>query len=471
MRYNWDGDVIHPACVVERKRFAPGGSHPVRTDIREFVSPADDVVLKELLKELVHTKGLPQTKEPGDFDRRASILWDHVARTVTYQGDRKRKGKRDHRDVWLFPSEVLALGRGDCEDASFLLASLLLGSGISPFNVRVVLGHLVDPEGRPLGDHCWPMYKNELGEWCILEATRERAAWRLIRADDLAESGEIAYEPHFCFNNHHLWSVRHERTHYRDIQQYLEGHSERLVNLENPRFPSGGWLSMITGDDSPGHWELTTQVLRVFGFSDDAISIAAEASQDADFYEWHDPEAHAQTGCSLETGATTQSPKQGIQAFVRWIESRKASFLDTREPKPALFWLGYLLHGIQDLDSHQGATNAQHAYESYIRPGKDADCDHDPQNREHAVQDCLAFLDSLLPRHPNLQALKAFQAGFSILPPKLSKTEKETLLGKAGWDLTVKAYLEYKALASKYEAVQASNPRITWDRKAVLARL
>lgn len=172
MSYNWDGDCIVHESAIENKRYVPGSRKAIASDIREFVSPADDVIIKDILKTLIKNNGLPATKETGDFDKRAMVIWDHVARKVKYKHDRKEQRKAD---FWLYPSEVHTLEKGDCEDGSFLLASLLIGSGISPFNVRVVLGELRKKNGESLGGHCWVTYKNERGKWCILESTFDRA--------------------------------------------------------------------------------------------------------------------------------------------------------------------------------------------------------------------------------------------------------------------------------------------------------
>jgi hypothetical protein len=279
MNYNWDGDIIIQDSAVDKKRYVIGSKRPITTDIREFVSPADDVVIKGILAKLTETKKMPSSKNPGDFDRRALLIWDHVARNVRYKFDAKEQRKDD---FWLFPSEVHTLAYGDCEDGSFLLASLLIGSGISPFNVRVALGELYDGKGTPLGGHCWPMYKNEAGRWCILESTFDRAPRSLPTADRFTDSGDSRYLPHFCFNNYHLWAIRHEMKPERNIQNYLKKKSKRgaLANMNNTEFPSGGFLSIITGDASPGHLELTSDALEKFGFSEDAIAMASDAAQD-----------------------------------------------------------------------------------------------------------------------------------------------------------------------------------------------
>lgn len=471
MNYNWDGDVIIQESAVEKKRYVIGSGKPVTTDIREFVSPADDVVIKEILKQLAEKKNLPNTKNTGDFDKRAMIIWDHVACKVTYRNDAKEQREGD---FWLFPSEVRTLGYGDCEDGSFLLASLLIGSGISPFNVRVVLGELFDQYGGSLGGHCWPMYKNEAGRWCILESTFDRAPWSLPTADRFTGKTEMRYVPHFCFNNYHLWTIRHEEHPRTSVQRYLNRKSRRgaLANLKDPKFPSGGWLSAITGDNSPGHLELTGEALNAMGFSEYAVSVASDAAQDPDFYEWYNPAAHAQTDCDLRTGATNQTRADAISAYLAWIGKGKQRFLTANNDAHALFFLGYLLHGVQDLASHQGLTNSQHAFESYVVHKNGDDCDHLEVNRQTARQLTTAFLQRLETRNPAFfKRMMKYDAGFAIFGAKVSKEEKCTLLGKKEWDLSIKAYREYKGLAGKYVKVKDSNPVALWNTEEVFNQL
>lgn len=70
-------------------------------------------------------------------------------------------------EYWAFPSETLQRKLGDCEDTSFLLASLLLASRIPNRNVRVVLGSY-DYVG-----HAWVEVLTE-GGWYILESTSDK---------------------------------------------------------------------------------------------------------------------------------------------------------------------------------------------------------------------------------------------------------------------------------------------------------
>ncbi|MEJ2696208.1 MAG: transglutaminase-like domain-containing protein [Candidatus Sulfobium sp.] len=205
MGYNWEGDVIIQDTAIEKKRYVIGRKQPITTDIREWISFQDNIIMKEILAELRQKHGLPATRKPGDFDKRAMVVWQFIADNVTYVYDTK-KYKKD--DFWLFPPETYQIGKGDCEDGSFLLASLLIACGISPFCVRVVLGRAYDANNNALGGHCWPVYKNESGRWCVLESTVDKISSGMPDADELTKEGRpFRYEPLYCFNGHHLWEI------------------------------------------------------------------------------------------------------------------------------------------------------------------------------------------------------------------------------------------------------------------------
>jgi transglutaminase-like putative cysteine protease len=214
--YNWAGNTIIRDTVIWGKRAVIGYQNIyIPTDIRAWLSSQNSEVIKRSLQDI----GLPSAKGPGTFDLRAWRIWDYVARSVEYVSDKKSCGMED---FWLFPEETVMIRKGDCEDSSFLLATLLLASGISQHCIRVVLGRVISPDG-PFG-HAWVVYLNEEGVWCILESTLDAAPARLVPADPFSRPGNnYQYEPKFCLNDAHLWSMSQDRT---PIADYLKARGQ-----------------------------------------------------------------------------------------------------------------------------------------------------------------------------------------------------------------------------------------------------
>ena len=472
MSYNWEGDLILQDTIIEKKRYVIGNqARQIKTDIREWISFQDNNIMKEILRGLVKEKGLPTIRTPGSFDKRAMIIWDFISQNIKYVHDSERQGKED---FWLFPPEIYTLRKGDCEDGSFLFASLLIASGISPFCVRVVLGEVFDENGRSLGGHCWPVYKNEMGQWCILESTLDTIPSRMPLAGKLAPPGQFfQYVPYYCFNNYHLWQILPpDDAPSKGIEKYLKLHGNK-VNMKKTRLPSGGWLSRITGDWEPGHLEITEWILKSFDFSEDAIDVVGDASQDPDFYDWYTPCAHAQTDNDRD-GRTSESREQATGNYLKWIKDLHGRLIAAIEVdiRSGLFLLGYILHGIQDLATHKGITNAQHSYVSKIL-GKKNDPDHDAHNREKAKQYSSIYIDFLKKKYAgSYKKLKGYQ-GRVFLWEKLMPSEKATLLKKEGWDLTPLAFIEYSSLADKYRKIRNKYPieSTLWNTEEVFENM
>lgn len=197
---NWPGDVIVRDTIMWDKRAVLGNTSVyIPTDIREWISSTESEVIIRALQEIK----LPTAREAGTFDLRAWTIWDFVARSVQYVTDKQLCGLED---FWLFPEETLMLHKGDCEDTSFLLATLLLAGGISEHCVRVVLGKVSSPDGAY--GHAWVVYQNEAGIWCLLESTLDTVPTQLTPADPFTQPGnQYLYQPQFCLNASHLWSM------------------------------------------------------------------------------------------------------------------------------------------------------------------------------------------------------------------------------------------------------------------------
>lgn len=198
--YNWSGDAILRDTIMWDKRAVLGSTSVyIPTDIRQWLSSTESEVIIRALQEL----NLPAAREAGTFDLRAWSVWDYVARSVKYVTDKQSCGMED---FWLFPEETLMLHKGDCEDSSFLLATLLLASGISEHCVRVILGKVSSPDGEY--GHAWVVYQSEAGAWCLLESTLDTVPSKLTPADPFTQPGnQYLYQPQFCLNAAHLWSM------------------------------------------------------------------------------------------------------------------------------------------------------------------------------------------------------------------------------------------------------------------------
>ena len=176
-RFNWDGDrIVHEAIVPSSRPVVGRRSGGYDIDVREFLVSERNAVMGRTLREDMRkfvgsVSGgnwkLFTSRGSGSFDHRAEMIAAFVGAEVAY-----RYG--GGRDPWQFPDETLAIRAGDCEDRALLIASLLLASGTSSFNVRVALGRLRtwDARGRRReNDHVWVMYKDEAGRWQLLEPT------------------------------------------------------------------------------------------------------------------------------------------------------------------------------------------------------------------------------------------------------------------------------------------------------------
>ncbi len=212
-RWNWDGDVIVHQPIVPSGRRVVGvrSKRSYNIDVREYLTSMHNAVMQQVVREKIPlylrkchgSVARFDARKQGSFDYRAATITNFVADNIAYQAG---KG----RDPWQFPDETLAIEAGDCEDRAFLLASLLLAAGISPYNVRVAFGQMV-VAGTP-HDHMWVMYKNERGQWALIEPLRVGKVLADEHIPETRKLGQFApqveYVPQFLFNDSHLWAVK-----------------------------------------------------------------------------------------------------------------------------------------------------------------------------------------------------------------------------------------------------------------------
>ena len=111
--------------------------------------------------------------------------FDFVSKRIIYRTDLKQYGIKEK---WAFPIETLTSQQGDCEDTSFLLASLLLAARVKPGNVRVVIGKRDD-----IG-HAWVEAKTDNG-WYILESTSDEPLKYGVNTWKILEGYRTGYSP------------------------------------------------------------------------------------------------------------------------------------------------------------------------------------------------------------------------------------------------------------------------------------
>jgi hypothetical protein len=172
-------------AVTVRKRFGKE-----EWDVRQFVQPDTPGVV-----------AIARSFSSLPKDKFIEAAWGWVVNNIKYPpgnletADRHYleafTGKARRRyvtfDYWSFPAETLTTGYGDCEDVSFLLASILR-SRLSEDEVFVTIGTF-----RDFG-HAWVT----LGDGLVLEATSTPEAPRKYVA--VKEAGS-PYRPMLRFND------------------------------------------------------------------------------------------------------------------------------------------------------------------------------------------------------------------------------------------------------------------------------
>jgi hypothetical protein len=112
-------------------------------------------------------------------------------------------------------------------------------------------------------------------------------------------------------------------------------------------------------------------------FSPQAAQVLAQAATEPDVYDWDTAAAHAQTP-NDSNGNPALSPSQAVEQCVSYLADKAKQFraqLGAGNVGNAIYILGYTLHTIQDFSAHQGITNAEHSYLSFVRnlnPDEDA---------------------------------------------------------------------------------------------------
>jgi len=158
------------------------GTYPARnheTVLNSFITPCEQVV-KETAGYIINTLVRDSVADM------VAAAFNFVAVNIVYTSDKRNFGKNDW---WQYPNETLGqvftdsnINRmyGDCEDSSFLLASLLLAMGIPSQNVRVGISTV----------HAWVEVK--LGRiWYFFETTDDKEMDSFVIAKNVVNKSYV----------------------------------------------------------------------------------------------------------------------------------------------------------------------------------------------------------------------------------------------------------------------------------------
>lgn len=95
------------------------------------------------------------------------------------------------------------------------------------------------------------------------------------------------------------------------------------------------------------------------------LDLVSDASGDADFYDWGTPAAHAQARNNEDNGEIIEQSDEAKKNFNAWVAGYAKLAMDkckAGQASDAAYYIGYMLHAVQDLAFHEGITNAEHSY-------------------------------------------------------------------------------------------------------------
>jgi pimeloyl-ACP methyl ester carboxylesterase len=234
----------------------------------------------------------------------------------------------------------------------------------------------------------------------------------------------------------------------------------------SPKLPAGGYFPPY---GHVGHWEVTGKLAEEMGFSAPAADVLCDAAQDPDFYEFGVEAAHAQTPdaadfCAADVAKRATIVDRAVDEYAKWLDERFGrcvSALDAGDARIALYWLGYALHGIEDLAVHAGMTNGEHASA--------------PVSPDYQAVDVA--LSSVYARRLLDAARNALgQDNFDRLrnhdgEGRLSFVEKRRKqVHPKGWDID-NCLDSYKKAGRMYTTIDPKPKPVRWDRECVLAKV
>jgi hypothetical protein len=191
------------APIVYRGRSLMKSKKPVGIDVKDFITPNDNMIL-----DVVKRFGL---KKPT-FNETALTVQRWVVKFLSYKYD---DDSSDCEEFWMFPFETLQGQIGDCEDGAILIATLCMAAGIPSWRIKVAAGDVQEAPTAPTGGHAYCIYLADRPDserkldWVILDwCFYEDSTWPIEKKQLARDGGYKGYykATWFTFNNENSWN-------------------------------------------------------------------------------------------------------------------------------------------------------------------------------------------------------------------------------------------------------------------------
>ena len=116
---------------------------------RKFENNADSVWIVPNNRKVSGVRKKAISNSSRTPKQKANDIWRWVYNNIDYQLRKK----------WQEPEVLIASGSGDCEDISFLIASVLHGSGVQ--QSKIGIGYILGPQGRQ-EPHVWNVVDGQI---------------------------------------------------------------------------------------------------------------------------------------------------------------------------------------------------------------------------------------------------------------------------------------------------------------------
>ncbi|MBS3121530.1 transglutaminase-like cysteine peptidase [Candidatus Woesearchaeota archaeon] len=185
-------------------RALPNGQR-ISADVRLFVTPNDGYIQEAIDDERDSNGRNLNVRNPNRCNDEIMRIYRHTRKYFEYEDDQQIAGVPEY---WLFPFELRATGKGDCDDWANELASYLIGAGVPNYRVRVVCGQTRSGGGHStlyvLGDNQKTWY--HLNSTTALHQIPTDRLESMPTSKDVSDKMGIG-EVWFSYNNEHAWHV------------------------------------------------------------------------------------------------------------------------------------------------------------------------------------------------------------------------------------------------------------------------